>query len=112
MNVTSTVNEKAQILSVDVARIDAAVAIEFKDKMREETASGEPRVILDLSNVDFIDSSGLGAVVAAMKQMGQGRKLDLAGLTSNVEAVFRLTRMDTVFRLYATVEDALAAEAA
>ena len=43
MNVTSTVNEKAQILSVDVARIDAAVAIEFKDKMREETASGEPR---------------------------------------------------------------------
>ncbi len=52
---------------------------------------GDSRVILDLSSVKFIDSSGLGAIVAAMKQLGSGRRLDLAGLTPVVEKVFRLT---------------------
>ena len=67
-------------------------------------------MILDLSGVIFIDSSGLGAVVAAMKQLNGVRKLDLAGLTSNVDKVFRLTRMDTVFRIYPSLDDALAVE--
>ncbi len=51
-------------------RIDAAVAIQFKDAMRAATDGGPDRVILDLSGVDFIDSSGLGAIVAAMKHLG------------------------------------------
>ena len=72
------------------------------------TENGPDRVILDLSEVKFIDSSGLGAIVAAMKQLGQGRKLDLAGLTPMVDKVFRLTRMDTVFDLYPSLPDAQA----
>ena len=42
-----------------------------------------------------------------MKQLGKERKLDLAGLTPMVDKVFRLTRMDTVFNLYDTLQDAL-----
>ena len=112
MQINSEMTDQAQIVTVEASRIDAAVAIEFKDKMRDVTASGADRVILDVSTVDFVDSSGLGAIVAAMKQIGPGRKLDLCGLTPNVEAVFRLTRMDTVFRLYASLEEAQAAQAA
>lgn len=107
MSLTSKVTEDVQIVTVNAERIDAAMAIQFKEDMRAETESGPARVILDLSSVSFIDSSGLGAIVAAMKQLGKERKLDLAGLSPMVEKVFRLTRMDTVFNLYGTLQEAL-----
>lgn len=86
------------------ARIDAAVAIQFKDRMRALSAMVSDRIILDLRSVDFVDSSGLGAIVAVMKQLGADRRLELAGLTPNVAKVFRLTRMDTVFTIHDTSE--------
>jgi len=100
--------DSAQIVTVNAERIDAAIAIQFKEDMRSETENGASRVILDLSEVKFIDSSGLGAIVAAMKQLGSSRKLDLAGLSPMVDKVFRLTRMDTVFDLYASLNEATA----
>jgi anti-sigma B factor antagonist len=109
MSLTSTVAGSARIVTVNADRIDAAIAIQFKEDMRAETEDGPDHVILDLSGVNFIDSSGLGAIVAAMKQMGSGRNLDLAGLTPTVDKVFRLTRMDTVFNLFKSLEDAKAA---
>lgn len=111
MDMSSRTAGGLQIVTVDAGRIDAAVAIQFKDRMRVETERSGGRVILDLGQVEFIDSSGLGAIVAAMKQLGARRKLDLAGLTPNVESVFRLTRMDTVFSLYPTLDAALMARA-
>lgn len=95
----------ALVVTACEPRIDAAVAVQFKDKLREVTEGGPSRVILDLSNVDFLDSSGLGAVVASMKLLGADRKLELAGLTPTVEKVFRLTRMDTVFTIHKDVSD-------
>lgn len=112
MDLTSVVQDDVQIVSVNAERIDAAVAIQFKDDMRAETETGPARVVLDLSRVEFIDSSGLGAIVAAMKQLGTGRRLDLAGLTPAVDNVFRLTRMDTVLKLFPTLDQALAADPA
>ena len=95
---------EVRLIKVAEDRIDAAVAIQFKDLVREMTEDGPIRVVLDLSRVTFLDSSGLGAVVAAMKQVGAGRTLELAGLTPNVEKVFRLTRMDTVFTIHPDIE--------
>ncbi|MFW8593638.1 STAS domain-containing protein [Cribrihabitans neustonicus] len=106
MSLTTTMTDDAQIVKVNADRIDAAMAIQFKEDMRSETESGPERVILDLSQVQFIDSSGLGAIVAAMKQLDGSRRLDLAGLTPMVEKVFRLTRMDTVFNLYGSISEA------
>ncbi len=111
MSLSSTATDTAKIITVNAARIDAAIAIQFKEDMREQAADGPARVILDLTAVEFIDSSGLGAIVAAMKQLGNGRRLDLAGLTPTVDKVFRLTRMDTVFNLFASLDDALSVEA-
>ncbi|MCR8826866.1 STAS domain-containing protein [Pseudosulfitobacter koreensis] len=106
MELSSKTEERVRIVTVRDARIDAAVAIEFKDAMRTETADGPDLVLLDLSAVEFIDSSGLGAIVAAMKHLAPPRKLALAGLTPTVDKVFKLTRMDSVFSLYATLDDA------
>ena len=111
MDMTSRREGAFQIVTVNADRIDAAVAIQFKDMMRTKTDDGANRVILDLHQVAFIDSSGLGAIVAAMKQLGAGRNLDLAGLTPTVDSVFRLTRMNKVFALYPTLDAALMAQA-
>ena len=112
MKLSSSLTDTFRIVTVEETRIDAAVAIQFKDAMRTETEEGPDRVILDLSTVEFIDSSGLGAIVASMKQLGRDRRLDLAGLTHAVDKVFRLTRMDTVFNLYPTLDEALNADPA
>lgn len=111
MTLSSALRGDARIVTVHADRIDASMAIRFKEDMRVETAAGPDRVILDLSAVDFIDSSGLGAIVAAMKQMEAHRRLDLAGLTPVVDKVFRLTRMDTVFTLYPSLDAAVATAA-
>lgn len=112
MTLSSIQQQDAQIVTVDAERIDASMAIQFKEQMRIETDENVSRVILNLSRVDFIDSSGLGAIVAVMKQMKGGQSLDLAGLTPAVDKVFRLTRMDTVFNLYETLDEAIYAESA
>ncbi len=109
MNLTSTTEGARKVVTVNEPRIDAAVAVAFKEAMRNETREA-PYVILNLEQVQFIDSSGLGAIVAAMKAMGSPRAMALAGLTPTVDKVFRLTRMDSVFPVFATLENALAAD--
>jgi anti-sigma B factor antagonist len=97
------------VISVQVMedRIDAASAIQFKEKMRDATKGGPARVVLDLARVQFLDSSGLGAIVAVKKLLAPDQSLELAGLTTTVEKVFRLTRMDSVFTIHPSLEVAV-----
>jgi anti-sigma B factor antagonist len=103
------VEHSAEIIVVRVTddRIDAASAIQFKERMRDIVATPSARVVLDMSNVGFLDSSGLGAVVAVMKALGPIRRLELSGLTPTVEKVFRLTRMDSVFIIHKILPEGL-----
>lgn len=100
---------RPKVISVSVLedRIDAATAIQFKEKMRDATKDGPHRVVLDLARVQFLDSSGLGAIVAVKKLLGADRVLELAGLTPTVEKVFRLTRMDSIFTIHPSLEVAV-----
>jgi anti-sigma B factor antagonist len=103
-----------KVLSVLVLedRIDAASAIQFKEQMRDLTGTAHPRVVLDLARVKFLDSSGLGAIVAVRKLLGPDRVMELSSLTPTVEKVFRLTRMDTIFTIHPSHEAAVANAAA
>lgn len=100
MQIDSERQGQLLVARVMADRIDAAAAIRFKDRMREIVADPAPVVMLDLSRVVFLDSSGLGAVVAVMKLLDEGRRLELAALTGPVQKVFRLTRMDSVFTIH------------
>lgn len=108
MQIKSHTAGATQVVSPAAHRIDAAVAIQFKDSMREAVAPGVDRLVLDLREVEFIDSSGLGAIVAVMKEHSSSVRLDLASLQPSVEKVFSLTRMDTIFKIFPTAEDAVA----
>ncbi len=107
MPLKSAMQGSTLVIRVMDDRIDAAGAIQFKEQMRDVTTTPSARVILDMSNVHFLDSSGLGAVVAVMKLLAPERKLELAGLTPTVEKVFRLTRMDTVFTIHPGLDQGL-----
>lgn len=100
MHLTTRRSDAGLVIGVEESRIDAAVAIEFKEAVRRAAAGSDEAVILDLSQVTFLDSSGLGAVVAVMKLLAPQRALELAGLTPSVARVFRLTRMDSVFTIH------------
>ena len=91
------------IIRVQGDRIDAAGAVPFKDQILQLAEGGMGRVVLDLCRVDFLDSSGLGALVAIRRMLG-GRALDLMSPTPPVMRVLRLTRMDMVFSIHPGTE--------
>lgn len=106
MQLETTTRDDTLIVTTNMPRIDAAIAIQFKDGMRDACDGGPARVVLDLAGVDFIDSSGLGAIVATMKLLAPDQTLELATLGENVDKVFRLTRMDSVFAIHPNTDAA------
>lgn len=67
------------------------------------------KVVLDLGKVKWINSSGLGALIAAMTSVkNKGGDLRLANVTEKVESVFMITQLIKVFRTYETVDRAVA----
>ncbi|MFT4012073.1 MAG: STAS domain-containing protein [Paracoccus sp. (in: a-proteobacteria)] len=97
-------------IRVEERRLDAAIATAFKDRVRSLAAHAGAQVRLDLSSVEFMDSSGLGAIIAIYKSISPGRCFELVGLTPNVERVFHLTRMDTVLTILPAAAPALQQE--
>ncbi|HEX3224357.1 MAG TPA: STAS domain-containing protein [Nocardioides sp.] len=83
------------------------VAPAFKNLVEETVASGQSRIVVDLGGVTFIDSSGLGALIAALKATRQaGGDLRVADVPEQVMTVLRLTNLDRVLRAHPTVADA------
>jgi anti-sigma B factor antagonist len=97
------------VLAIMDTRIDARVATEFKRRISDVIEGGSSRIALDLSKVEFVDSSGLGAIVTILKMVGRNGELSIAGARDTVLDLFRLTRMDKVFNLYPTAQAAVAA---
>ncbi|SPJ23348.1 STAS domain-containing protein [Palleronia abyssalis] len=94
--------QEALIVRALEPRLDAAVAVQFKDAIRGIAGDAPDRVILDLERVTFLDSSGLGAVIGAMKLLSPDHRLELAALNPAVAKVFKLTKMDALFTIHET----------
>ncbi|MBW2107431.1 MAG: STAS domain-containing protein [Deltaproteobacteria bacterium] len=88
-------------------RLDAHCADEFREEMAGYVANGDRSIVLNLSRVDFVDSSGLGAIVALFKMMGQGSRLAVCGTKDAVTRLFKLTRMNKVFDMFDTERQAV-----
>ena len=89
-------------------RLDVAGAPALKDAISEAVKNGPPRVVIDMGGISFVDSTGLGSVISALKQvLGSQGELRLAAPNQQARVVLELTTLDRVFPYYATVEDAL-----
>ncbi len=100
------------VVTIGETRMDAAVAPELKHQIAQLLDDGATRIVLDLSAVTFMDSSSLGALVSLLKMVGNRGDLIIAGAKGIVADLFKLTRMDRVFRMADSVDAALGAVAA
>jgi anti-sigma B factor antagonist len=82
---------------------------ELKGLVQAAMDAGERRVLIDFSRTGYIDSSGLGALVTISKKIREaGGELRLAGLNEDLRSLFELTKLDTLFAIAETPQQALA----
>ena len=81
---------------------------ELKQKVLEAVEGGERKVLVDFANTGYIDSSGLGVLVSLAKKLREeGGEMRLAGLHPDLRTLFELTKLDTLFNITDSLDDAL-----
>ena len=98
---------------VSIVAIDGQLIVsnrqELKQKMLDELERGARKLLVDFSQTGYIDSSGLGVLVSLSKKIReQGGALRLAGLNDDLRTLFELTKLDTLFQIAETRDQALA----
>lgn len=90
--------------------LDSTKAEEFRQSVEDLLQNGAETILVDLKDITFIDSSGLGTLVVLLKKIrGLNRSLCLCSINDQVRMLFELTSMDRVFEIYEdrqTFEDA------
>lgn len=104
MQLHTTQSGADTIVTVQASRLDASFAPQFKTDMMEIVNGGARRIVLDMSAVKLIDSSGLGTLVSILKALNGQGSIVIRGASPTVLGLFKLTRMDRVF----TIETAAA----
>ncbi len=95
------------VLRVDEERFDAKLAPEFRKQIETLVPQLSSSLVLDLANVKFMDSSGLGAVMGVYKLL-RDKQISVANPQKPVQDLFSLTRMDRLIKTYPSVDEALA----
>jgi len=108
MDLKTEANGKLMVIFVREERLDAHNSEELKAEMNRLFETGTKDILIDLKEVRFIDSSGLGVLVSGFKNAStrQG-SLRLCGLQNQVRSMFELTRLHRVFDIFQTVDEAL-----
>lgn len=97
MKINTEIVQKIFIVTCEGSRLDASFAKSFFDSMQGFIKKGHMDIILDLSSVKFVDSTGLGAIVRALKEIGGRGQLLLCGVNDMVLSLLKMTRLDDVF---------------
>ena len=108
MNLQIDDKGSAVLMLVQEERLDAHNSGELKTQMLKLFEDGKSNLVVDLSDVRFVDSSGLGALVSGFKNASsRNGSLKLSGLQMQVKSMFELTRLHRVFEIYNDAEEAL-----
>jgi anti-sigma B factor antagonist len=97
------------VVEIPVDELDASNSGELKHDIAPIIEANN-KLVIDLSRLRFVDSSGLGALLSCLRQLtAKGGDLKLYGMQKQVRAVFELVRMHRIFNIYATREEAVQA---
>jgi anti-sigma B factor antagonist len=108
MKCSTELREGRTILLVGEERLDASNSADLRETMLNILEAGGQQLVIDLSQVNFIDSSGLGALLSGFKSANlHSGSLVLAALQSRVQSMFELTRLHRVFDIFPSVDEAL-----
>jgi anti-sigma B factor antagonist len=97
------------VLSVS-GEVDVATVPRLREQLHGLVAQGRTKIVVDLDRVDFLDSTGLGVLVGALKRVkgDEGGVLRLVCTQARIRKVFEVTGLTKVFDLFDTVDDAVA----
>jgi len=109
-----TLSVRKETGGVVVVAVDGQLIVgnrqELKQQILDALEAGDRRFLIDFTRTGYIDSSGLGVLVSLSKKIrDQGGDLRLAGLNEDLKTLFELTKLDTLFAISDTPEEALAA---
>ena len=108
MKYTIDKQEKYTLIQLNETKLDATVSPQLKSEFVTLNAEGNKNIIADLSQVKYIDSSGLSAILIANRlcQDANGTFI-LAGVTDHVMKLIKISQLDTVLELLPSVEEAV-----
>lgn len=87
--------------------IDVYTAPKVRERLIEMINSGQRYIVVDLSRVDFLDSTGLGVLVGARRRLDvSGGRLRLVCPHERLLKIFRITGLDSIFEIHGSVEEA------
>jgi len=106
MNITLTTHDDYAVVAVE-GRLTATGAPRLRQSVDDAVAAGRARVVIDMGAVEFIDSSGIGALIGGLKstRLADG-DLRIAAVPETVRRVLKLTNLDRVLREYPNAEAA------
>lgn len=111
MDLKITVRREGNVAVIDLAgEVDAYTSSRFREVMLDVIEGGTSRIVVSMRNVDYIDSSGLGALVGGLKRISErSGKIVLVCEKPQVRKVFEITGLEKVFQIFESEKDAVAA---
>lgn len=101
------IDDDIAILDVD-GDIDLYSASDLRDSVFEQIDIGKTKVIINLENVTYIDSSGIGTLITSLSKIKKiNGKMCIINVYDSVKKVFELTKLTTFFKIYANENEAL-----
>lgn len=109
MSVTSRTTDDGVVVVAVEGQLIVGNRQELKNLVHEALEHGGRKFVIDCSRTGYIDSSGLGALVSMSRKVREsGGELRIAGLNEDLRSLFELTKLDTLFPILETPEQALA----
>lgn len=107
MRIVSNNLENGELLVKIEGEVDVYTSIDLKKELTKLVESDQKNIIIDLENVNYMDSSGLGVLVALLKELKKiGGELKLISLPVSVKKIFDLTRLTKFFNIYNNLDEA------
>lgn len=107
-NITSREIDGVSVIEFSGRIVLGEESSSLREKVKNQLVEGKKKIVLNMTNVTYIDSAGLGMLVAAhVSAQRQGAALHLSNLGNKFHDVLQLTRLLTVFSVYDTEADAI-----
>lgn len=109
MQIKHAINDDVAVLRLQGKIMGGPDATSLHEKLHDLIESGIMSVVVDLRDVDWMNSSGLGILIGGLSALRKsGGDLRLASVTEKIEEVLRITKLDRVFDIYENIEEAVA----
>ncbi len=100
MEITEQIIGEVSVLKLS-GRLDSISAPKLKDRVKACAGNGLIRLVIDMADIDFVDSSGLGSLVACLRSLNKlAGDMRIAALQDRVRAVFELIRLHHIFEIF------------